>query len=240
MVKLRPFFTFYGGKYRVAPHYPKPIYDTIIEPFAGSAGYSLRYFNHKIILVDRDPVIAATWKYLISVSPQEILDLPDVLPNQSINDIHVIQEARWLIGWWLNKGTTSPCRTPSAWMRSGIRPNSQWGKAIRERIASQVPYIRHWKIFQGSYEQCPSTEASWFVDPPYSLVERQYKCGRKYIDYKALSLWCQQRKGQVIVCESVGANWLPFQPFRNIKANEGRTGGKISQEAIWTNAKNFV
>lgn len=43
MNKLKPFFTYFGGKYRIAPRYPKPQYNTIIEPFAGSAGYSLRY-----------------------------------------------------------------------------------------------------------------------------------------------------------------------------------------------------
>jgi hypothetical protein len=34
--QLRPFFGFYGGKWRDAlKHYPPPEHDTIIEPFAG-------------------------------------------------------------------------------------------------------------------------------------------------------------------------------------------------------------
>jgi hypothetical protein len=33
--RLRPFFSFYGGKWRIARHYPTPKYDIIIEPFAG-------------------------------------------------------------------------------------------------------------------------------------------------------------------------------------------------------------
>jgi hypothetical protein len=32
---LRPFWRYYGGKWRAAPRYPAPRYDTIIEPFAG-------------------------------------------------------------------------------------------------------------------------------------------------------------------------------------------------------------
>ena len=35
---LRPFFGYYGGKWRDAvKHYPEPAFETIIEPFAGSA-----------------------------------------------------------------------------------------------------------------------------------------------------------------------------------------------------------
>jgi len=33
---LKPFWQYYGGKWRAAPHYPKPRHDTIVEPFAGA------------------------------------------------------------------------------------------------------------------------------------------------------------------------------------------------------------
>jgi hypothetical protein len=49
---LYPFFTFFGGKWRSYLKYPPPIYDNLFEPFAGSAGYSLRYYNKKVMLVD--------------------------------------------------------------------------------------------------------------------------------------------------------------------------------------------
>ena len=58
MKTIRPFFTFYGGKYRAAPRYPKPKHSRIIEPFAGSAGYSMRYPDLNVTLVDAAPVIA--------------------------------------------------------------------------------------------------------------------------------------------------------------------------------------
>ena len=33
---LRPFFSYYGGKWRSAvKHYPAPEFDQIVEPFAG-------------------------------------------------------------------------------------------------------------------------------------------------------------------------------------------------------------
>ena len=55
---MRPFFGFYGGKWRDAPkYYPAPEHDTIVEAFAGSAGYSVRYADRKIMLGEKDGVI---------------------------------------------------------------------------------------------------------------------------------------------------------------------------------------
>jgi hypothetical protein len=241
MTALRPFFTFYGGKWRAAPHYPKPKYDTIIEPFAGSAGYSLRYPDRDVTLIERDPVIAATWRYLLRVTPEEILALPDLEPGSTVDDLAVTQEQRWLVGWWLNKGVAAPCKTPSKWMRDvqtgmyGSKTDKYfWGALVRERIASQVDRIRHWKMIEGSmFDVAPDIEATWFIDPPYAAAGKHYRFGSQGIDFAALGDWCRSRRGQVIVCENVGADWLPFEPWRDIKASESKTGGKVSREAIW-------
>jgi len=40
-------FSYYGSKSKLAQHYPTPKYDTIVEPFAGAAGYSLYGDNWK-------------------------------------------------------------------------------------------------------------------------------------------------------------------------------------------------
>lgn len=141
-MNLWPFFCFYGGKWRVSPHYDPPAHAEIIEPFAGSAGYSMRHPERAVSLYDADPLIVGLWQYLIGVSEDEIRALP--LTVDHVDDLAVAEEARWLIGFWLNKGMTAPCKTPSKWMRDGWRPNSQWGDAIRERIASQLHAIRHW------------------------------------------------------------------------------------------------
>ena len=71
---LRPFWTFFGGKWRIAPKYPAPVYDTIIEPFAGEAGYALRHASAKVVLVEADPLIAGIWRWLIKVTPSEVRD----------------------------------------------------------------------------------------------------------------------------------------------------------------------
>jgi hypothetical protein len=116
-------------------------------------------------------------------------------------------------------------------MRSGVRPNTFWGPAARERIASQVDAIRHWTLIEGDYTKAPDVEATWFIDPPYAQAGRYY--AQQPDNFDALGAWCQTRNGQVLVCENVGATWLPFQPFMDIKANEGRHGGKVSHEALW-------
>lgn len=230
-MRLRPFFTYYGGKYRIAPRYECPKYDTIIEPFCGSAGYSVTH-NKKIVkLYDLNERIVGTWNYLIRASEKEILSLPEIFTD--VRDLSVAQEAKWLIGYWCNKGSCEPRNMPSTWMKSGIRPNSQWGPAIKQRIASQLKDIRHWSCELRDYTSLPITsKATWFVDPPYSA-----KAGRLYthseIDYTKLSEWCQRLPGQAIVCEMEGASWLPFEYFYTAKGLEGPKGKKQIKEVVW-------
>jgi len=241
-MRLRPFFTYYGGKWRAAPKYPPPMSDTIVEPFAGSAGYSLRWPDRRVVLVERDPYVAGTWRYLLSVSEAEILALPDLEPGQSTDDLDVPQEARWLIGWYCGRGLASPRKTQSSWITKyiagdygkGSSPCIAWGSPIRQRIASQLHAIRHWRLIEGDYTEAPDVPATWFVDPPYIDKGRHYRLGSSTLDYPALAAWCRTLQGQVMVCENVGADWLPFRPFIDIKVSEAKQGGKVSREAIWT------
>lgn len=231
-MSLRPFFCYYGGKWRAAPKYPAPDYNTIVEPFAGAAGYATRYADRKVVLVERDPIIAGLWQYLTRATVAEILRLPDMpLDGSTVDDLDVCQEARWLIGFWLNKGSNGPRKSPSSWMRQGIRPKSFWGQDIRTLIASQVDRIRHWTVIEGSYEEAPDVTATWFVDPPYQGAGRHYRCAD--LDFAALGAWCMTRPGQAIVCENVGADWLPFVPFARIKSNESKRGKGVSLEAVF-------
>lgn len=231
-MKMWPFFCFYGGKWRAAPRYPAPKFKTIIEPFSGAAGYSTRHFERDVILLDINPVIQSLWRYLINVSSSEIRSLP--IAVEHVDKLSVCTEARHLIGFWLNKATScSPRKQPSAWMRSGIRPNSYWGEAVRERIANQVEHIRHWKVLDGGYQSSPELEASWFIDPPYAnAAGAMYR--HQVDDYGTLGEWCRQRKGQLIVCENDGASWLPFEPLGTFKSNPGKRGKAKSQEVMYS------
>ena len=46
-------WSYYGAKTNIIDHYPPPKFDKIIEPFAGSARYALKYYDRDIILVDK-------------------------------------------------------------------------------------------------------------------------------------------------------------------------------------------
>lgn len=232
---LRPFFGFYGGKWRDAlKHYPAPQHDTIVEPFAGSAGYSVRHADRKVILGEKDPVIYGVWHYLLHVSATDILGLPDLEPGQTVADLPISQEARWLIGFWLNRGASRPRTGPSAWMRNGIRPGSFWGERVRRTIASQVDRVRHWEVHNCSYADLPILgDATWFIDPPYQEQGRHYQHGADAIDYRALGNWCRNRPGQVIVCENHGADWLPFSPLADVKTTRRDSR---SAEVVWIRA----
>jgi hypothetical protein len=217
-----PFFTYYGGKHRAAKHYPPPAYDVIVEPFAGAAGYSVNHHKRQVILCDLDPTLTETWRYLIGATPQEILALPDLEPDQTTLDLDVPLGARHLIGWWLNKGSAQPKLRPSTFMRDHPAGGPYWGQRIRERIAAQVPAIRHWIVVDGDYSTLPDLHATWFIDPPYQRAGKFYRHGSADIDYIALADWCRSRPGQQIVCEADDADWLPFTPLTRIDGTEGR------------------
>ena len=234
---LRPFFTYFGGKWRIAPKYPKPVHDTLIEPFAGSAGYALRYPHLNVSLVDANEAVAGTWDYIIHASESEIASLPEYDGTwDTVDDLnHLPQEARWLIGWWLNKGAATPCKRPSAWMRGNAEclGENHWGPGVKARIARQQPHVRHWAIEHGSYADIGNREATWFIDPPYEVAG---KYPTRDVDFDHLGEWCRSREGQAIVCENVGAKWLPFEPFVSAKATHSRYRSGVSVEAIWTNS----
>lgn len=228
---MRPFFPFYGGKWRDAPQlYPPPCHRTIVEPFAGSAGYAVRHAGREVVLCDIEPTIAGVWSYLVRVSPREILRIPDIRDDETVDDLGPLpEEAKSLVGFWLNR-SSSPRRSPSKWMREGVRPGSFWGERTRQTIASQVDGIRHWRILNCAYGDCPVTKtATWLIDPPYQEAGKHYKFGSARIDYDDLGTWCRGRRGQVIVSEAEGAEWLPFRATASTRTARNTR----SREVTW-------
>lgn len=145
--RLRPFFGYYGGKWRDAvKHYPVPEHSVVVEPFAGSAGYALRHHaGRKVVLCEKDPVIYAVWEFLLHATPRDIRRIPFLRDGESVDDLRGVPEgAKALVGLWLNRATSRPRKNPSKWMRSGIRPGSFWGERVRETIARQVEALGRW------------------------------------------------------------------------------------------------
>jgi len=232
MIK-RPFFSFYGSKFRIAPRYPKPAQGRIIEPFAGSAGYSLRYYWLPVYLYDVDPIISGVWDFLIKSSAQDILSLPLIRPGELVSDLPICQEAQWLIGFWLARGRQSPAYMLSAWGSTLKYPNHFWSTSTREMVANQVQYIKHWKVSNKPYRAIsPSNTATWFIDPPYSG-----KAGNSYVHkfsaFSHLADWVQSLSGQKIVCEQEGATWLPFSFLVETPGTKGVGRNTHTSECVW-------
>lgn len=229
---LRPFWNYYGGKWRMAPKYMYPGYDTIIEPFAGAAGYSLRHFERKVILVEKYPVVAEVWRWLIGASSRDVLSVPLV---EHVDDLPASTPlgARHLVGFRLNNGSAQPKRQLSSGMRklAACGRSCGWTECTRRQVASQVERIKHWTIIEGDYTAAPDMRCTHFVDGPYNnKAGESYIHGPRDIDFAHLAAWCRYRRGEIIVCENEGADWLPFRPLHTSKAGPRSNG---SREVLW-------
>jgi len=130
---------------------------------------------------------------------------------------------KYLIGFCVNRGNPRPCKTANNY--------NSWEKD-KESIAENLYKIRHWDIRQGGYndfEDVNIKTATWFIDPPYQKKGYKYKHNCKYIDFEKLSRWAKERKGQVIVCENMGADWMNFKPLKSMRGING-----LNIEAICT------
>lgn len=197
---------YFGTKYKLAPKYPEPKFDKIIEPFAGAGQYSLLHFEKDVTLVDSYDLIINLWKWLQKCSTNDILSLPDIEFGKTLEDYTFdCAEAKNLVGFIIGMGSSSPRNKASAWS-TYLRPNRQ--PMHKKRIAGNLYKIRHWKFIHGDYQCLANIDATWFIDPPYQTGGTQYK--HSTIDYAGLSDWSKSRKGQVIVCENDKADWMDF------------------------------
>lgn len=221
-------FNYYGSKSKIVHLYPKPKYDLIIEPFAGSARFALRYFDREIILIDKNPLIVAVWHYLQNASEKDILSLPETKNGADLRKFDLTPAERHLI--YL-------CSTGGGAGSTGsvVRPNINGGfnrwDSMRYRIAGQLFKIRHWKIISGDFSESPSRRATWFIDPPYFKGGHKYKFGSRQINFEALKTWIETRTGQIIVCENSSANWMPFTTLKKIQGIRNTN----TTEVFWTN-----
>jgi hypothetical protein len=216
-------FPYYGRKKQIIKYYPEPLNDIIIEPFTGAASYSLKYHNKKVILCEINEIIYGIWKYLINSKKEDILRLPLNINSEEFNKLK--QEEKDLIGFFIRSCSARPNKTAS------LHKNfNMWNENNRLKLANNVEKIKHWKVYNCSYEDLHNkylkTKATWFIDPPYQHGGAYYKYSK--IDYKKLKKWISQLVGQIIVCENDKANWLNFSPFLLISQR-----GKENKEMIY-------
>ena len=218
-------FSYYGSKSKIVDYYPPPKHKRIIEPFAGSARYSLKYWQNDVLLVDKYPVIVEVWNYLKNASEADIKGLPKLDTGQTIDDYDLSDIERKFMGFMVQDGTTGMRRTASYFAVKRMDEKFDF-------IIKNLHKIKHWEIKLGSYDELENIEATWFIDPPYEFGGHEYKCSNKNIDFNKLAEWCKERNGQAIVCENTKATWLPFKPMKEMQGTMFKT-----TEAIWSNIK---
>lgn len=215
-------FYYFGRKKRLASRYPSPKCSQIIEPFAGSAAYSLHgnHWEKEVWINDLDANVVALWQYLQSVTIKDIEHLPDFAPGDRLSDVMSLSPVeRLLIGRHTGPGKNSHNDVVSRF--------SRW-PAGKRYIAANLHKIRHWRVTNWSYEELPNMHATWFIDPPYQRSGRLYR--HHDIDFKALGEWCKTRSGYTIACEQDGADWLDFQ---HLTAQQN--GRHRAHEYVWYN-----
>jgi hypothetical protein len=226
-------FYFYGGKRRLARRYPAPAYDVIVEPFAGSAAYSMRHLVpasggalvERVILVEKDPRVCELWQRLLGMSEADLAAYPIPSAGERTSDFLLM---------------TSACSNRIA--RTQEMTVTDRMPAVLERMFKQMalvlPHARdRIEIIEGDYTNAPDIEATWFIDPPYWVAGRAQSRGMGYadgcdsssLDYESLAQWCRGRSGQKIVCEQSGATWLPFEHLRLARNSIGRK----TAEVVW-------
>lgn len=217
-------FSYYGSKSNLVDFYPAPKHDKVIEPFAGSARYSLKHFEKDILLVDKYEVIVKIWLWLQQCSVDDILKLPTLKKGDLISDLNLSEPEKLFLGMLNAVSSTSPRNKVSSFASS-----SNGRKDQLKNISKHLYKIRHWTIRHGSYEDIKNEKATWFIDPPYQYGGSAYVENK--MDFKHLAEYCMAREGQVIVCETMKADWLPFNPIKeNISWNH-----RVYIEGIWTN-----
>lgn len=210
---------FFGSKVRHARKYPHPRYIKVVEPCAGGAGYSLAHLTHEVVLYDIRSSVTRVWQYLIRSKPDEILALPLILPGQHVNQLECSEDGRLLISWALNVGGV-PDTTLKRWYAEGGDQMNRWSPKRRFAMAKLCSKVKHWRCEQLDWvgllnHSLRDGPATYFVDPPYQEA-RLNRYGTPKLDYVELAKVCRALPGQVIVCEQLGATWLPFRPLYEV------------------------
>jgi 16S rRNA G966 N2-methylase RsmD len=221
-------FAYYGAKHGLASRYPAPRHRVIVEPFAGSAAYSVHHANRidHAIIIDADAQLVELWHELQAMTEADV----DLIGNQLDGERFTSPLLAGIAGSTALVGTLAGrdrAVTP--------RMRTQW-PSVRRRIVRALPYIKTWQIIHGTYADAPDIDATWFIDPPYqsiiSTAGNDYRHGQSCIDFDHLAAWCRSRPGQTIVCEQSPASWLPFHPFAS-QGNGTQVNGSTRQEVVW-------
>jgi site-specific DNA-adenine methylase len=230
---IGPLFKWYGSKHTSSKHYPAPIPGLpVFEPYAGSAGYSQRYHDQKIVLWEINPRLQELWCWLIyKASPDDIRNIPLNIPEGTdIRTMGLDWGQQLLLKNWQRTNNLSECWTISSWGNS----SGQWTQFSRDRLADQIGAIKHWEFRQPQWTE----QGTWHLDPPYRY---NYQYGVKDFDYNKLVDNINQipQGSLIIACEAVGKggevpNYLPFQPSHSqVTSRRKASNNHHSKELVY-------
>ena len=213
-------FYYYGRKKKIAKFYPAPLYDIIVEPFAGSAAYSLYGENWKkeVILIEKDSRVCEIWDWLIDEATSEsILKLPILQVGEKSSEfLHIIHAV-----------TKMAFKFKTIKVTPVLARNWEISRRV---MAASLHKVKHWKIHCSDYNTAPDIEATWFIDPPYkSSPGMGYHHSSNDLDYQELASWTTSRKGQIIFCEGEFGDYLPFVNLTDMPG----VAGKYNTEKIF-------
>lgn len=227
-------FSYFGSKICLVNKYPPPKFDRIIEPFAGSAAYSLQYYLREVILIELNPVVYGIWNFIINEATVDwAKQLPELEQGDDLRDIkHLTKIEKNLLGFAVSCGSAAPSniqtKRSSAIEKIVSRRKSRI-ELLKRRLQFYIPRIKHWKVLNISYSQYKCNEPStWFIDPPYMKAGNAYPFHN--IDYKLLANYCKSRQGQIIVCGGMDCNYLPFEDL-DTKNLQGSI--RAIKEKVW-------
>ncbi len=229
-----PLFKWFGSKWLSSRLYPAPEHDTIFEPYAGSAGYSLRHHEKKVVLWEENTQVRELWTWLITCATDALvreipLDLPE---GTDIRTLGLTEGQQLLLKHWQRTNNVGDCWTVSPW---GNKPG-QWTANTRARVAEELYAVKHWKVRHVR----PNRPGTYFLDPPYIYNYRyRFKDG---FDHDALvaKIGMIPAGSQIIVCEAACQKtgrvpeYLPFKPFGSrITSRRKKTENHHSSEYLY-------
>src|SRR5688500_18010835 len=100
--RLGAMFYFYGGKRRLARFYAPPKHRIVVEPFAGSAAYSVRHLQprrrnpplvERVILIEKDPRVCQLWERILAMEPDDLHSYPIPKAGERTSDFLLMTAA---------------------------------------------------------------------------------------------------------------------------------------------------